>query len=99
VPKSRPDASTESLPLTVPSTANESKPLPNCPDETHVGESSSATANKGAAEVLHHEERPVFTPSAPLLREDAGLEGAASAVRTLRLDGCSLKAASLEILG
>jgi hypothetical protein len=72
---------------------NEGKAIPNCPDETHVRGADEA------AEVVHHEKRPVFTPSAPLLREDAGLEGAASAVRTLRLDGCSLKAASLEILG
>lgn len=44
--------------------------------------------------------RPVFVPCAPLLRDDSSQDALSNAsVRTLRMDGCSLKAASLEILG
>lgn len=97
-PKVRPNESTDSLPRTLPPVSEVGKDLPSAPE---VGVTTKEGVEVGSDGIDGEEQpRPVFAPCAPLLRDDTSLEGGSnSAVRTLRMDGCSLKAASLEILG
>ncbi len=68
-----------------------------------AGSAAAVPGTPERAEAEDSEPRPIFTPSAPLLRDDAvvavGSSAGASSLRTLRMDGCILKAGSLEVLG